>query len=316
MLKSSRLKILVIALSLIGMGPAFALDDSTTLMTQSSTMDQLTSQQSTSKVTTKFASDFSTFAGSQQNAEALITGLRNSTPINLTRTTTGTTTGTTPGTTTSTTTTITPPTKPMGFGNTFISLSLAQAQLAQNGITEPTPEQINAALTGGTLTTTSIAADGTVVTKTVTLDGILTQRADGLGWGQIAKANGFKLGQVISSVKSANKSYATDYAKPSKLTTDTEHKTKYSSVKSKTEVRHEGGKYNASAGRGITSGLGGGGVVYGKSHVKTNTALGGHSQQSAKAAAQSQRVSIVTATGSSAGHGNANKAQGHGKGPK
>lgn len=309
MLKSSRLKILVIALSLIGMGPAFALDDSTTLMTQSSTMDQLTSQQRTSKVTTKFASDFSTFAGSQQNAEALITGLRNSTPINLT--------STTPGTTTSTTTTITPPTKPMGFGNTYISLSLAQAQLVQNGITDPTPTEINTALTGGTLTTTSIAADGTVVTKTVTLDGILTQRADGLGWGQIAKANGFKLGQVISSVKSANKSYATDYAKPSKLMTDTEHKTKYSSVKSKTEVRHEGGKYNASAGRGITSGLGGGGVVYGKSHAKTNTALGSYSQQSAKGVAQSQRVSIVTASGGSSVHGNAaGKAHGNGKGPK
>lgn len=313
MLKSSRLKILVIALSLIGMGPAFALDDSTTLMTQSSTMDQLTSQQRTSKVTTKFASDFSTFAGSQQNAEALITGLRNSTPINLTSTTPGTTTGTT----TSTTTTITPPTKPMGFGNTYISLSLAQAQLAQNGIIDPTPTEINTALTGGTLTTTSIAADGTVVTKIVTLDGILTQRADGLGWGQIAKANGFKLGQVVSSVKSANKSYASEYAKPIKLSAETEHKTKYSSVKSETHGRHESGKYSGSSGRGITNGLGGGGVVYGKSHVKTDTALGGHGHQSAKGAVQAQRVSVVTANGGSSVHGNAaDKAQGHGKGPK
>ena len=316
MLKPLRFKTLVFVLSLIGMGPAFALDDSTTLATQSSTMDQLTSQQSTAKVTTKFASDFSTFAGSQQNAEALITGLRTSTPITLTSTTTGTTTGTTPGTTTSTTTTITPLTKPMGFGNTFISLSLAQAQLAQNGITEPTPAQINTALTGGTLTTTSIAADGTVVTKTVTLDGILTQRAEGLGWGQIAKANGFKLGQVISSVKSANKSYATEHAKPTKLTTDTEHKTKYSSVKSETHVQHESGKYSGSSGRGITSGLGGGGVVYGKSHAKTDITLGGLSHQGAKGVAQSQRVNIVTASGGASVHGNVENASGHGKGPK
>ena len=55
-----------------------------------------------------------------------------------------------------------------------IALSLAEASLKQQGITNPTSEQLQGALMG-----------------------VLKQRADGKGWGQIANSMGFKLGEVV-----------------------------------------------------------------------------------------------------------------------
>jgi hypothetical protein len=62
----------------------------------------------------------------------------------------------------------------MGFGNVNIALSLAEASLKQQGITNPTSEQLQGALMS-----------------------VLQQRADGKGWGQIANSMGFKLGEVV-----------------------------------------------------------------------------------------------------------------------
>lgn len=308
-----KLNSIFLILCVAGVTPSLAADDSTTLATQSGTMDQLSSQQSSSTVTSKFASDFSAFAGSQQNAEALISGLRMGTPIVLSGTTT--TTGTV---TTTSSTTIIPPTEHMGYGNTYITLSLAKAQLAQYGITEPTTEQLNTVLTGGTLTTTTVAPDGTLVTKTVTVDGILTQRASGLGWGQIAQANGFKLGQVISSMKSANKNI-------SRLSTASSKLSGTNATASKGSKPAETGalktKYTSS-GRGITTAMSGGGVVYGKSHVKVTTVNAGGNQHSngqghgAGVAARVSSAGIVTAAGNAVVHGNSANAPGQGKGPK
>lgn len=309
-----KVKPMVLSLCLVGVMSAHAASTGdATLTSQTTTMDQATQTMEPSKVTSKFASDFTTFAGSQENAEALITGLRNGTPIELSGTTT---TTTTTGTTTQTTlTVIETPTKPMGFGNTYTSLSLAKAQLAQYGITEPTPEQLQAALTGGTLTTTTVAADGTVLTKTVTLEGILTQRADGLGWGEIAKANGFKLGQVISSMKSANKSLATTAAahKPhlsGQATTHQAGKIKTAGEGTKSHTRA------ASTGR-ITTALGGGGAVYGKSHGKSSAQV---SHVSNAGAGHAHGAGLVTAAGGgnavAGGHGKSGSAPGHAKNPK
>jgi hypothetical protein len=83
----------------------------------------------------------------------------------------------------------------MGYGNVSTSLSLAKYQLAQQGITNPTPEQLKIALNGGTIT-----YEG----KTVEYQGILQMRADGMGWGQIAQQLGTKLGPVVSGIKSQN----------------------------------------------------------------------------------------------------------------
>src|SRR5262245_24144103 len=119
---------------------------------------------------------FTRFAGSKANAESLVNGLRNDQEVKLTSSTQG-------------SATFTPKTDKMGFGNVNIALTLAKATLAEQGITRPTPQQIEAALNGGTITNRA--------GKQVMLTGILTQRASGLGWGKIAQANGFKLGELL-----------------------------------------------------------------------------------------------------------------------
>lgn len=139
------------------------------------------------KVAGKFAAPFAAMAGSQDNAVALATALRTGTPVTLTHT------ATVDGAATTTTTTFTPPTKPMGWGNVSHSLALAQFALAQQGITSPSGDQLQAALTGGDITT----ADGT----TVTLAGVLQQRADGMGWGKIAQSYGTTMGAVNRGIK-------------------------------------------------------------------------------------------------------------------
>lgn len=169
------------------------------LSTEAARMDRMTGTLGEAKVTDQLSGELSSFLGA--DAKAVITGLRNGTPIVLTGTTTSTTSSTpgTPPVTTATTTTITPPTGKMGFGNVFISLALAKHQLGQLGITQPTPQQLQAALLGGTITSGS----GTVSTTT-NLPGILTLRSQHMGWGQIAQRLGSKLGTVVSGLKAAN----------------------------------------------------------------------------------------------------------------
>jgi hypothetical protein len=81
-----------------------------------------------------------------------------------------------------------------------VSLALAKAVLANDGIRHPTPDQLNAALTGGTVT----KADGT----TVTIKGVLELRAQGMGWGQVAHAEDTKLGPVLASLHSERHQFA------------------------------------------------------------------------------------------------------------
>ncbi|OGA19817.1 MAG: hypothetical protein A3I01_04010 [Betaproteobacteria bacterium RIFCSPLOWO2_02_FULL_65_24] len=157
-----------------------------TLATQTRTMDSLAPARGETTVSSRISADFATWAGSSANAEALVTGLRNGSEITLT-------TVDAKGATTSTT--FTPPTAKMGHGNVYISLALAKEQLAGVGITQPTAQQLQASLMGGSVTT----SDG----KT-TLDGVLQMRSQNMGWGQIAQSLGFKLGPVISGMKSAN----------------------------------------------------------------------------------------------------------------
>lgn len=119
------------------------------------------------------------FAGSDENAQALIEGLRYDKAVQLSRN----------GTSSS----FALPTDKMGYGNVNIALALAKASLADAGIRHPTPEQIRAALIGGTVSNRS-GAD-------VRLTGVLTLRASGMGWGQIAHKLGFKLGEVMRAQK-------------------------------------------------------------------------------------------------------------------
>jgi hypothetical protein len=77
-----------------------------------------------------------TFAGSPANFQALTNGLRNGTPISLTTATGQTVTFTVPG-------------GAMSASDVNLALQLAAQQLALQGIINPTPEQIRAALIGG-----------------------------------------------------------------------------------------------------------------------------------------------------------------------
>ncbi|HET9836145.1 MAG TPA: hypothetical protein VFP88_07385 [Rhodanobacteraceae bacterium] len=157
--------------------------------------DGTTTTTTTGTEATRLANRYTTFAGSESNAEALVNALRNGTEATLDSTTTTTVTnpdGTTTTTTSTTPVTFQPATGKLGWGNVNIALALAQDELNQMGITDPTADQIEAVLNGGTLTST----DGTT---SQSLQGVLALRAEGEGWGQIANTLGFKLGDVVSA---------------------------------------------------------------------------------------------------------------------
>jgi hypothetical protein len=107
---------------------------------------------------------YTALAGSKQNATSLVNGLRDGKEVKLTK-----------GTTTET---FTPPTGKLGYGNVDNALALAAASLEKKGITQPTPAQLEASLME-----------------------VLKLRADGMGWGQIAQAQGVKLGEVKRAEK-------------------------------------------------------------------------------------------------------------------
>jgi hypothetical protein len=152
---------------------------STATTTGSTTTGATTTPSTSGAASSKLAASFADLAGSTENATALVNGLRTQSPITLTSASTTTTSQ-------GGTTTFTPPTRPMGYGNIRIALSLARAELAAQGITNPTPQQLQGALTG----TTSTSGTQT--------QGILQMRASGMGWGQIANSMGVKLGAVMS----------------------------------------------------------------------------------------------------------------------
>lgn len=168
------------ALVLLG-APAFS------QTVQGGTVVVTTTTTTTNTSTTKLATTYSTFAGSPSNAETLIVGLRDDTSITLVASPDGLNPTAPPAT-------FTPATGKLGYGNINIALSLAKADLAKQGISNPTPAQLAAALNGGTITTT---------TGPVTMAGVLAQRQAGLGWGQIAKTMGVKLGSIVSASKTA-----------------------------------------------------------------------------------------------------------------
>jgi antitoxin (DNA-binding transcriptional repressor) of toxin-antitoxin stability system len=178
---------LLAAAVFFGGAPLARADDAAALTGEIQTMDASATTKGSGAVTGKIATDFQSFAGSKENSTALVNGLRSGSEVTLTQ----------KGEPSAT---FTPATKPMGYGNVSTSLSLAKYQLAQQGITNPTPEQLKTALNGGTITVNG---------KTVDYQGVLQMRADGLGWGQIAQQLGTKLGPVVSGIKSQNAHIAT-----------------------------------------------------------------------------------------------------------
>lgn len=284
-------------------GPASA--QTTELNTEATRMNNLAASQGETKVVDKISGDFSSFLGT--DSKAVVTGLRNGTPITLTSTTT--TAGATaasPAVTTTNTTLINPPTGKMGFGNVFISLALAKQQLNTLGITQPTPAQLQAALTGGPITlNTGTTTTGTAMTSTSNLDGILTMRSQHMGWGQIAQKLNFKLGPVISGMKHTNQTLTTTTSAQS---TATAAGNAESSKSSGTGIVSGGGQSQSNSGHGVSSGKGSSdGIV--TASGKSNGNGSSYSQG---------RSGVVTGSGHSAGGNgalsNGGNTSSHGKG--
>jgi len=202
--------------------------------------------------TSKLVTNFTDLAGSPENATALVNGLRTGTPITLTDPYAP----PSPGGTPAPTTTFSPGTKPMGYGNIRIALSLARAQLASQGVTNPTPAQLQGALVG------TSGPGGTT-------QGVLQMRAAGMGWGQIAHSMGVKLGPVMSGKQTYGPANTAAASSSSGVVTAAGTTTARGSGKG--VVTATGGSAHGKS--GITTAAGGGGG--GNAHVTTGFGQGG-----------------------------------------
>jgi hypothetical protein len=276
--------ILTVGLAIAVPGFSYA-ETASDLNSQVTTMNTTTANQGQTNVINKISGDFNSFLGA--DSKTVVTGLRSGMPITLTSTTT--TPSTTPGglpVTTTTNTVITPPTGQMGFGNVYISVALAKQQLSTMGITQPTPQQLQAALTGGTITQTT-GTGATAATTTTDLQGVLTMRSQNMGWGQIAQKLGFKLGPVISGMKSANHSLASSATASSKGSGVTNASGQ--SGASDSGIVSGSGKPHGNSGQGTANGKGSGDGIVTASGKGNGNAYG------------LNRSGIVTGSGSSAG---------------
>lgn len=259
--------------------------DEAVLATEAAEMDSVAAAHGEAVVTDRISADFSAFAGSTENADALVQGLRNGTEVTVT---------TVDAAGVETSATFAPPTGQMGHGNVYTSLALAKEQLASVGITEPTAEEIQAAMVGGDVVT----ATG----ETQTLPGVLQLRSEGMGWGEIAHEMGFKLGPVISGMRTGkaqvdgevDTTADTDTTGPSNADVVT-------GVNGKADVSAGArGKGNA-YGKGVVTGTGGASATaHGEGVVRGSGDTGGNAYGKG----------IVTGTGGGAGN-----AYGHGEGP-
>ena len=223
------------------------------------------------QVANKVASPFVTMAGSHENAVALATALRTGTTANLVFAS-----SLPSGNTTQKAIELAIPTKPMGWGSVSHAFALAQLSLRQAGIENPTAPQLQAALDGGSIKT----ADG----KTVTLPGVLQQRAEGMGWGQIAKTYGTTMGALNRGLKAPATTVAS--STPAKTT---------SSAPTQRRPVVTGTTHGRSA-NGVTTGTNSAMASYGSKAL--TTATGSHSSNSASG---HSAKGITTAFGATTG---------------
>jgi hypothetical protein len=182
----------------------------------------------------KYAEVFSGWAGSTDNALALLNGLHDAKAITLTQPATKTTSGSTTvsrmnvsigivtssstGITADIATTFTAPTQPMSVRDAGIALAIAQKELSLLRIASPTPVQIHAVLDGGSVSVaggtrraaaTPGAPSKTAASKATLLQGILTLRAKGMAWGNVAHRSGVDLAPVMAGLKRSSASVRT-----------------------------------------------------------------------------------------------------------
>ena len=171
-------------------GPTYA--QTRNVATEISRMDEIAAAVGGARVQQRISADFSAFAGSESNARNLVTGLHAGGGITLTSIDSS---GGSAQWVSAVKFTI--PVRPMGYGEIYVGLSLAKQQLAAQGITNPTPEQLQLALTGGTVTSGDPP-------QTLPVQGVLQLRSQGVGWAQIASKYRINLGPVLAGMQSAN----------------------------------------------------------------------------------------------------------------
>lgn len=240
------------------------------------------------KFVSRIGSGFESFAGSRSNAESLALGLRQGQAVTLTSTD-------------GQAVTFTPPTRPMGQGNVVHALSLAQAQLAAQGITEPSPEQLQAALMGGTVTTGADAA-----AQTTTYEGILQLRSQGMGWGKISHAIGVKPGrETLNATAGAGTGSGVVTASGERARVHQESRFEARGGDSRIERRFERRVDAPAQNRGIVTAIGtpaGAMLMHGRGH--------GHGIEAG--AATSGSSSAVVTAGGVAGRGDHSRGRGRG----
>jgi len=187
--------------TLLALAPSVQGDDAPpgtrSLDMQVKVLDNTSASRGQEQVAARIASSFATLCGSQANALALVNALHAATVATLSYTAMTIKDGK-PVTTTSQRT-LAIPTQPMGWGHVRIALALVQAGLQQVSISKPNAEQLQAALTGGTVK----GPQGNVHMR-----GVLALRATGMGWSQVAQVHGIKLGPVIASLRQAQSGVA------------------------------------------------------------------------------------------------------------
>ncbi len=192
---------------------------------------------------------------------------------------------------------------------------MAQKELALQGIGQPTPSRVEAALNGGSITvTTSGSTTGTgpaATTTTVQLPGVLSLRAGGMGWGKIAHTLGFKLGPVISQL---NRTMLATRASGG-----SEHRTSTAAASGAEE--HEGeqrdqhGQHPAPSGHALGQGIvSASGATLSAGATLATTGHSPHdSGEASGGMAPAAGTGIVTAMGSSAQSGASHAEHGGGK---
>lgn len=297
---------LVAGAVLLALAPAVMAQTTTgTTPPPSKRPDASVSNTGQSRVSSRLATNFSALAGSTENAQALVNALRSGSAVTLVA-------APAPGTTGKpVSTSIEVPTRPMGWGNVSHALSLAQSSLARSGITNPTNAQLQAALTGGDV----VAADG----STVALKGILTMRADGMGWGRIAKATGTTMGAVVSSTRGMQPrgaavtptiAGAPAPKPPGGITTAADGAGGKATLARGITTAGAGAGSGHALGRGLVN-ASGGSVGTGAASLAAASGGQGAGLVSASGSSMASGAGVNTAAGPGNGHGNAN---GHGQG--
>ena len=128
--------------------------------------------------TERLVTEFAPWVGSPQDTETLAQSLRSGHPSG------------------SGAASVAPATGALAYGEARLALKLAQATLAQEGISQPDAAQLQAALHGGTLETS---------TGPKALPGVLPQRAQGLSWGAMAQSAGMSVEDLIPPKSAAPK---------------------------------------------------------------------------------------------------------------